>query len=201
MGKISEMPQATSVSGSDFVEVLQAGVNKKAPVSLLALTGPAGADGKSAYQVAVQQGFTGTISQWLDSLRGANGQTGATGPQGPSGAQGIKGDTGPQGPQGIPGPVGPTGPIGLTGPQGQKGDTGLQGPQGLVGPQGLTGPMGPQGPVGPQGPTGQSGVNGINGKSAYEIAVANGFSGTQSEWLASLVGSGSTPTIIDGGTF
>lgn len=190
MGKISEMPQATSVSGSDLVEVLQAGVNKKAPVSLLALTGPAGVDGKSAYQVAVQQGFTGTISQWLDSLRGATGQTGNTGPQGPAGAQGLRGDTGPQGPQGIQGPVGPTGPVGPAGAQGLKGDTGLQGPQGLVGPQGLTGPMGPQGPVGPQGPTGQSGVNGVNGKSAYEIAVQNGFSGTQQEWLDSLVGSG-----------
>lgn len=35
---------------------------------------------------------------------------------------------------------------------------------------------------GPQGPTG------MDGDSAYEVAVANGFSGTESEWLASLVG-------------
>ena len=33
-----------------------------------------------------------------------------------------------------------------------------------------------------------SGVKGDPGKSAYEIAVENGFQGTEQEWLASLVG-------------
>ena len=42
-----------------------------------------------------------------------------------------------------------------------------------------TGPAGPQGPVGPQGPAGSS---------AYQIAVQNGFTGTEAEWLASLQG-------------
>lgn len=32
-----------------------------------------GPEGKSAYEVAVEQGFTGSISAWLDSLRGAPG--------------------------------------------------------------------------------------------------------------------------------
>jgi hypothetical protein len=41
------------------------------------------------------------------------------------------------------------------------------------------GPQGPPGPAGPQGPAGLS---------AYEVAVANGFVGTEEEWLASLVG-------------
>ena len=190
MPKISEMPAASSVSGSDLVEIVQSGINKKVPVSLLALTGPAGANGLSAYQIAVSQGFTGNVSQWLDSLRGDTGATGPQGPQGLQGEQGIKGDTGPagpQGPQGLVGPEGPAGPQGPQGLQGVRGDTGLTGPQG---PAGLTGPIGPQGPVGPQGPTGATGVNGVNGKSAYEIAVSNGFSGTQEEWLASLVGGG-----------
>lgn len=35
---------------------------------------------------------------------------------------------------------------------------------------------------------GGSGSNGADGDSAYEIAVNNGFSGTETEWLASLVG-------------
>ena len=78
MPKISEMPAASSVSGSDLVEIVQSGINKKVPVSLLALTGPAGANGLSAYQIAVSQGFTGNISQWLDSLRGSTGATGLT---------------------------------------------------------------------------------------------------------------------------
>ena len=32
------------------------------------------------------------------------------------------------------------------------------------------------------------GASGVNGKSAYEVAVANGFEGTETEWLASLKG-------------
>ncbi len=35
---------------------------------------------------------------------------------------------------------------------------------------------------------GNDGQPGANGKSAYEIAVENGFTGTQAQWLASLVG-------------
>lgn len=34
----------------------------------------------------------------------------------------------------------------------------------------------------------QTGTPGINGKSAYEIACANGFTGTESEWIISLKG-------------
>ena len=34
----------------------------------------------------------------------------------------------------------------------------------------------------------QTGVAGEAGKSAYELAVANGYSGTELEWLASLTG-------------
>jgi hypothetical protein len=50
------------------------------------------------------------------------------------------------------------------------------------------GPEGPQGPAGPQGPIGATGPQGPAGASAYDIAVANGFVGTEEEWLASLVG-------------
>ena len=49
---------------------------------------------------------------------------------------------------------------------------------------------------------GGGGSAGANGKSAYEIAVDNGFSGTEQEWLASLVGpSGETPYIGDNGNW
>ena len=48
------------------------------------------------------------------------------------------------------------------------------------------------GPEGPPGPPGADstvpGPDGADGKSAYEIAVENGFSGTEQEWLDSLVG-------------
>lgn len=45
---------------------------------------------------------------------------------------------------------------------------------------------GPQGAQGPQGLQGIQGQKGDSGKSAYEIAVTHGFSGTEAEWLASL---------------
>lgn len=42
--------------------------------------------------------------------------------------------------------------------------------------------------MGPQGPTGADGTNGADGKSAYEIAVDNGYTGTEAEWVESLKG-------------
>lgn len=45
-------------------------------------TGDTGAKGKSAYEVAVDNGYVGTEEQWLASLIGAKGDTGATGPAG-----------------------------------------------------------------------------------------------------------------------
>lgn len=47
---------------------------------------------------------------------------------------------------------------------------------------GVGGSPGPAGPAGPEGDPGPA------GDSAYDIAVDNGFVGTESEWLDSLVG-------------
>lgn len=44
--------------------------------------GDAGADGKSAYEVAVANGYTGTQAQWLASLKGADGAPGKDGKDG-----------------------------------------------------------------------------------------------------------------------
>ena len=82
----------------------------------------------------------------------------------------------------------------LRGPAGQDGADGAQGPQGPQGPQGDTGPAGSDGEQGIQGIQGETGadgpqgVPGDDGASAYEIAVVNGFIGTELQWLASLVG-------------
>lgn len=40
---------------------------------------------------------------------------------------------------------------------------------------------------------GEKGDAGTNGKSAYEVAVANGYTGTQAQWLASLKGADGAP--------
>lgn len=78
------------------------------------LIGPAG---PSNYEVAVANGFVGTVSEWLATQVGPQGPTGATGPEGPAGATGATGPAGaegPQGPAGAEGPQGPTGPAGTT---------------------------------------------------------------------------------------
>lgn len=105
--------------------------------------GTPGVDGKDAYQIARDQGYGGTRTQWLATL---------VGPQGPTGTKGDTGNTGPTGSTGPQGPKGDTGSTGQTGSQGPKGDTGQTGPQGPKGDQGIQGNQGPQGIQGPAGP-------------------------------------------------
>lgn len=114
--------------------------------------------GKSAYDIAVEKGFNGTEEEWIESLRG---------PQGERGLQGERGIQGPEGPQGI---------------QGLKGETGEQGPQGIKGEQGIPGKDGQD------GANGDTGATGANGKSAYQIWLERGNTGTEDEFIASLRG-------------
>jgi len=58
--------------------------------------GGRGEAGKSAYESAAANGFSGTETEWLASLRGEPG---------PAGPPGEKGDPGEQGPPGEPGGV------------------------------------------------------------------------------------------------
>lgn len=59
---------------------------------------------------------------------------------------------------------------------------------GVVACNGINGQDGQDGEDGEDGDDGIDGTNGQDGKSAYEIAVENGFVGTEAEWLASLQG-------------
>lgn len=58
-------------------------------------------------------------------------------------------------------------------------NTGPQGPPGRDGAAGMAGAPGRDGVAGPAG---------LDGLSAYQVARANGYGGTQTQWLASLVG-------------
>lgn len=49
-------------------------------------------------------------------------------------------------------------------------------------------PQGPKGDPGDRGIDGTNGANGFDGKSAYELATVDGFSGTLQAWLESLKG-------------
>ena len=91
------------------------------------VSGQPGADGKSAYELAVANGFSGTEAEWLASLKGPAGNDGQPGKNGTNGADG------------------------------------------------------------------KPGANGQDGKSAYEIAIAHGYTGTETEWLASLKGADGAP--------
>jgi len=62
-----------------------------------------GADGKSAYEIAVDNGFEGTEKEWLESLVGERG------PAGPAGADGKDGEQGPAGEPGADGADGKDG--------------------------------------------------------------------------------------------
>lgn len=59
--------------------------------------GAKGDNGDSAYTIAVNNGFVGTQTQWLNSLKGADGEDGTNGTNGTDGEDGAKGDKGDPG--------------------------------------------------------------------------------------------------------
>lgn len=72
----------------------------------------------------------------------------------------------------------------------------IPGLPGRDGRDGEPGKNGEKGDVGPQGPQGIQGEQGPQGLSAYQVAVNNGFSGSESDWVESLKGAdGKIPDI------
>ena len=57
----------------------------------ISINGVVGQDGKSAYEIAVDNGFTGDVSAWLESLKGVDGHDGVDGINGIDGIDGIDG--------------------------------------------------------------------------------------------------------------
>ena len=110
--------------------------------------------GKSAYEVAVENGFSGTETEWLASLKGATGAPGANGKDGTDGKTPYVGDNGNwyigADDTGKPsrGAKGDKGEKGDKGAKGDKGDTGAQGIQGERGIQGVQGAKGDKGDTG-----------------------------------------------------
>ncbi|OTA50521.1 hypothetical protein BHL91_01020 [Limosilactobacillus reuteri] len=234
---------------------------RKGPQGQQGTPGKDGKDGQSAYQIWLNNGHEGTETDFLNSLIGQRGE------QGPQGEPGKNGQDGAQGPQGQPGQngkdgatpslkfgtitsVGPDQPakaelidnkdnsytLNLTLPRGAKGETGginqvvkpeltigtvttvnsndqasasltktgessyainLNIPAGQPGPQGEPGKAGADGKNGQDGQPGRDGKNGADGqpgkdgkdgKSAYQLAVSQGFVGDLKAWLNSLKG-------------
>ncbi|APD18772.1 minor tail protein [Streptomyces phage Raleigh] len=108
--------------------------------------------GDSAYEVAVENGFAGTVAQWLASLVGPQGVKGDTG------ATGIAGDDAYE----VAVAAGFTGTraqwlASLVGPQGVKGDQGVPGTPGTNGADGAPGAPGV--------------VQSVNGQSVAEVVL------------------------------
>ena len=92
----------------------------------------------------------------------------------------AKGDKGERGPQGLQGPVGPQGP------KGERGEVGPKGEKGDAGPKGDKGDTGERGADGKDGRDGVDGKNGQDGKSAYQIWLDLGNSGSEQDFINSL---------------
>jgi len=92
--------------------------------------GPPGADGRSAYQVAVENGFVGSEAEWLESLEGDQGPPGADGKDGAPGDPGAPGAPGAPGKDGADGAPGKDGADGAPGADGKDGAPGKDGKDG-----------------------------------------------------------------------
>ncbi|MEV6073951.1 hypothetical protein AB0L80_02370 [Streptomyces sp. NPDC052069] len=109
--------------------------------------------GDSAYEVAVEGGFVGTVEQWLASLVGPRGEQGIQGTQGTQGIQGTQGTTGADAYEVAV----------ATGYSGTRA-------QWLAS---LIGPRGEQGADGTHGDDGAPGVvQSVNGQSAAEVVLS-----------------------------
>ena len=163
----------------------EAYIQKLQIVKLDGVKGERGDEGKSAYEVWLDQGNTGTEQDFLDSLQGE---------QGPQGIQGPQGEQGPQGPTGPKGADGDVSFDELTPEQLEE----LRGPAGPTGPQGEQGPQGIQGERGPAGATGATGAAGHDGTTPPVVPLVAGDNISITESNGSVVisatGGGSTYT-------
>ena len=225
----TEAEWLTSLKGEKGDAFTYADFTEDQLASLKGEPGENGDDGASAYAIAVKNGFSGTESAWLSSLRGEDGNPGSNGADGTNGYSAyelavkngfsgtetewllsLKGDHGNKGEKGDPGypfliykeyssiddfNVSDFPEIGLmfmikadgadTFPVYRYTGSG-EPPYSYV--TGLSNAEAIKGEKGDPGEKGEDGQDGKDGASAYMIAVQNGFSGTETEWLASLKG-------------
>lgn len=139
-----------------------------------------GENGSSAYEIAQDNGFTGSITDWLNSLKGEDGAPGATGPAGPAGADGAPGATGP---------------AGADGQKGDKGEDGEDFEEWAIRQYGSV-----ENFISSISFEGWAKKNygsvdnflkvatGTSGLSAYDLARQQGYTGTLAQWLESLRG-------------
>ena len=195
---ISDLTQATQITGDDLFVLEQSGEAKKlkgetlldfvtlSVVSVTVTTLPAGSLATATYDKS-----TGTLALGIpQGSKGDTGATGATGATGPQGKQGVRGETGETGATGPQGPAGPanvltigsvtSGKVASATITGEAPNQVLnlvleKGDKGEQGKQGIQGEIGPQGSPGADAPT----ITGITiRQSDYHLIVtlSNGTS-------------------------
>lgn len=187
-----------------------------------------GKDGASAYEIALQNGFEGSVTEWLESLKGADGSTGATGKDGNDGKDGIDGlsayqvwlsvgNTGTEADflASLKGAKGDKGEQGIQGIQGEKGDKGadgtmtfeeltpeqkasLKGDKGDKGEQGVQGIQGVKGDKGDTGASGKDGSAGVGIKTVTQTTTSTADGGNNVITVTKTDGTTSTFTVKNG---
>lgn len=170
-------------------------------------------DGLSAYDLAVKEGFVGSIEEWLLSLKGEDGVIGVDGESAYQswlklGNVGTESDfiTSLKGGNGKDFKYSDFTQEQLDSFKGEKGayfkysDFTREQLENLRGPKGLPGDKGSPflyEDLTPRQKLELKGDNGVDGLSAYQIARSQGFVGTELEWLESLKGKDGVD--VDGG--
>ncbi len=172
-GKENKLPEAGENADNKFLN------GQKQWIELESIQGE---NGKSAYQIAVDGGFSGSKAQWLESLKGADGQDGQDGQNGTDGEKGDDGEDGKSAYQ-IWLDSGNSGTEqdfidSLKGQDGENGKSAYE----MAKDEGYPGDK----------MQFLDDIRGDDGKSAYQIAQDNGFVGSEAEWLASLKGQNGT---------
>lgn len=102
-------PETAEIESKDEFTLLE---SKIAEVDKIIAEGIETAQGKSAFEIAVENGFVGTVEEWLESLKGekgADGKDGINGKDGIDGKNGVDGQDGKDGTNGKDGQNGADG--------------------------------------------------------------------------------------------
>lgn len=151
------------------------------------LKGDTGADGLSAYQVAVINGYQGSQTEWIASLVGPKGDKGETGDAGKD-FKIVKTFTSIAEMNGDGFSDGDFAMIASDVNDPDDGKLYVWNGTSFTYIADLSGSQGIKGDTGKPGDKGDKGDTGDQGLSAYQVAVNDGFSGSVDQWLTSLIG-------------
>lgn len=190
--KKSEMPSTPDLTPYETKENAEKTYATKQALADIQLTpGKDGKNGKSAYDIAKEHGYTDTEENWLKSLKGRDGIDGKSGQNGVNGlsAYEVAQKNGFSG----------TEQEWLASLRGERGSAGIQGVPGESGKSAyeIWKSLGNSGSEqdfvnslkGEAGKNGSDGVRGETGQSAYQLWLSKGNSGSEDDFLQSLRGS------------